>query len=409
MVDSPLATSSEEPAEPTTHHTRTSKRAVDWLLEGSSVTTNRHLKRFAAAPYLQRLLAEPSCDALLRRKSKALRKELIEAYAVIEAIEANLLDGTQPALFVDLCSGKGFLALLLALEFPSARVVAVDSDKRIRTEHLSTFPSVSFVCASITTDEFATQLEELLLAPGGASRQSAADDEHATAAAVATAAATANGRGDSGGGGQGPSSHDDARKEDNNEKTVAATVAAVAAAVGAVAAVVVSAGVFVVVAAATASVALAAAAASPAQSPPRPRATDPSLEPAPRPSSALCVATGVHLCGELSPRAIALFGSIAALDALVLVPCCLDKRYDFGLKAEAKERGIDPYDLKVEELRAQLKDHAADVLLTRDESMLTNAGGGSEHNAKNSILIASRRPLPTAEQRRCRACECDTE
>lgn len=89
------------------------------------------------------------------------------------------------------------------------------------------------------------------------------------------------------------------------------------------------------------------------------------------------------------------------------VPCCLDKRTDFGLKAEARERGVDPYDLKVEELRAQLTGHAASLLLTRDESMRTNAGGESEHAAKNSILVASRHPRPTAGQW-CLPCDAES-
>lgn len=159
-------------------------------------------------------------------------------------------------MLVDLCSGKGFLALLFALEFPSTRVVAVDSDTRIRTEHLAPFHSISFVCASIMTDEFASQLEELLLA-AVAGAPSAAD---VAATATAAAADTANdgGRLDP----RGREGDSDGNADDT---------------------------------------------------------TGPSL-PAPQPSSsALCVATGVHLCGQLSPRAVSLFGRIAALDALVLV------------------------------------------------------------------------------------------
>ena len=89
------------------------------------------------------------------------------------------------------------------------------------------------------------------------------------------------------------------------------------------------------------------------------------------------------------------------------VPCCLDKRTDFGLKALARERGRDPFDLKVEELRAQLTGHAANVIMLRDRSMRTNAGGESEHAAKNSILIASRRPPPPAQQQ-CLACDAES-
>ena len=65
-------------------------RSIDFLLAGESVRTNRHLVRFAAAPYLQRLLDDPHFDGLMTRNSKQLRKELIEAYAVVSAVEALL-------------------------------------------------------------------------------------------------------------------------------------------------------------------------------------------------------------------------------------------------------------------------------------------------------------------------------
>ena len=58
----------------------------------------------------------------------------------------------------------------------------------------------------------------------------------------------------------------------------------------------------------------------------------------------LCVALGVHLCGPLSPAAIGLFEAVPRLDALVLVPCCLDRRTDAALKAEAKAVGVDGED-----------------------------------------------------------------
>ena len=291
------------------------KRSVDWLLEGTSVTTNRYLRRFSRAPYLRRLLAEPSCDALLRRKSKALRKELIEAYAVIEALEAHLLDGRQPAVLVDLCSGKGFLALLLACEFPSARVVAIDSDTRIRIEHFATFPNLSFVCASIMKDEFALQLEELLLTAISTSQQPAAENDHATATAYAGATTNGGGGGQGGdqvggdqvGGGQGDGGQGGGGQGGNGQGGGATTD---------------DDGGGRDEAAADATIALStatAATAATASPPPLARADCPSLMPTPRPSSALCVATGVHLCGELAPRAISLFGHIAALDALVLV------------------------------------------------------------------------------------------
>ena len=39
-----------------------------------------------------------------------------------------------------------------------------------------------------------------------------------------------------------------------------------------------------------------------------------------------CLVVGMHLCGELSLRAIEAFGAIERVDALVLVPCCLPSR-----------------------------------------------------------------------------------
>ena len=63
---------------------------VEFLLAGDSVRTNRYLARFAAAAYLSSLLANPALDGMLRRKGSSLRKELIEAYAVVEALERRV-------------------------------------------------------------------------------------------------------------------------------------------------------------------------------------------------------------------------------------------------------------------------------------------------------------------------------
>ena len=115
------------------------KRSVDFLLEGRSVKSNRLLARFAAAPYLPRLLSEPAFSTMLNRTSRQLRKELIEAYVIVEALESMLALGSQRAspssgdqpsfAVVDLCCGKGFLSLILALEYPSLAVIMVDSNQ----------------------------------------------------------------------------------------------------------------------------------------------------------------------------------------------------------------------------------------------------------------------------------------
>ena len=51
---------------------------------------NRHLARFKAAPYLQQLLDAPEFSPMLSRQSKQLKKELIEAYAIVEVLQRQL-------------------------------------------------------------------------------------------------------------------------------------------------------------------------------------------------------------------------------------------------------------------------------------------------------------------------------
>ena len=201
------------------------KRSVDFLLQGASVRTNPYLRRFAAAPYLQRLLTEPAFSPLLSRTSKQLRKELIEAYVLVDAIEellalgrakggdavgpADGADSRGPAhpasiartiaaaavaangderlcaaggaagggveggtrseqcvgthaTVVDLCSGKGFFSLVLALEYPRLRVIAVDSNAAIKTGHFGLLPNLSFLRADITSAAFAADLDAAL-------------------------------------------------------------------------------------------------------------------------------------------------------------------------------------------------------------------------------------------------------
>ena len=137
-VDAGAASAADAPSTDAPAATR-KKRSVDYLLEGESVKANRHLARFAAAPFLPLLLREPAFGSMLSRTSKALRKEIIEAYVVIEALEA-LARG--PGLVVDLCSGKGFSSVLLALERPELAVLMVDSDQRILLDHVDALPNV---------------------------------------------------------------------------------------------------------------------------------------------------------------------------------------------------------------------------------------------------------------------------
>jgi hypothetical protein len=253
---------------------------------------------------LQQLLDAPEFSPMLSRQSKQLKKELIEAYAIVEVLQRQLLasdEASAPvAAIVDLCSGKGFMSAILALEFPSTRVIMVDIDQRIKTGHVGALPNLRFVRADIMGSAFAAQLTAALAA--------AVDDS------------ISGGRGSSGssssssGGGGGSGEHCGERGD-----LGAATVMG---------------------------------------------------------DRGRCIAVGMHLCGSLAPRAIELFGGCVQLDALVLVPCCLDKRTDTLLKAQAKLRGVDPYEAKVEELCGLLHALPAGGALAGGSGAGAGSGGG---------------------------------
>ena len=255
------------------------RRAVDYLLSGTSVQSNPHLARFASAPYLDWLCSQDAFQPMLNRSSKQLRKEIIESYAVLEALEASLGRSVSQHTFIDLCAGKGFLSVVLALEFPSAFVLQVDNNPRIKTEHIAALANLRYLHADIMDTSFATMLSQEL------------DAIHSKA----------------------------------------------------------------------------------------PPSTRPRY-----------VAMGIHLCGPLSPRAIELFGALDSIEALILVPCCLDRRTDGPVKAKAKILGLDPYEVKVQQLHSLLVEHTEHVHVFRDLAMRTQSGEQHHAGAKNAIMLARR-------------------
>ena len=154
-----------------------SRRSVDYLLAGTSVVTNSHLARFAAAPYLQWLCSSPEFSPMLNRTSKQLRKEIIESYAVIEAIESALAAAhpfddrpLPPSCIVDLCSGKGFLSVLLALEFPDTPVTMLDNNASIKTDHVVMLSNLHFRCADVMSSDISSELADVEIAASGGAR-----------------------------------------------------------------------------------------------------------------------------------------------------------------------------------------------------------------------------------------------
>ena len=142
------------------------KAALDFALEGE--ITNPHLAAFAATP-LRRALLEDARFDYWRRYSRC-KKELIESWAALEQLRRcvrRLFPSSAAAadagahrtgaglVFVELCSGRGCLSMLLAHEFPDATIHMCDADARMKLTHL-THPSmrnVTFHLEDVFTDE----------------------------------------------------------------------------------------------------------------------------------------------------------------------------------------------------------------------------------------------------------------
>ena len=142
------------------------KAALDFALEGE--ITNPHLPAFAATP-LRRALLEDGRFDYWRRYSRC-KKELIESWAALEQLRRcvrRLFPSSAAAddadahrtgaglVFVELCSGRGCLSMLLAHEFPDATIHMCDADARMKLPHLAhpSMRNVTFHLEDVFTDE----------------------------------------------------------------------------------------------------------------------------------------------------------------------------------------------------------------------------------------------------------------
>lgn len=252
-------------------------RSIDWLLKGESVQTQPYLREFAAAQWLQGLLENPGCASMWNVRGRSLRKELTEAFGVLHACRRALAkldtgrparDTARPAVIFDLCCGKGFASLVLALSMPESLVVAVDTDPSMDLSHFCGQPNLVFEALDVTAADAGARLEEIRL------REAVA----------------------------------------------------------------------------------------------RGFALD-----LPR------VAVGMHLCGPLSPHAARIFCDLPAPAALVLAPCCLDKRKS-RVKIKAKSLQVDPHRYWCLSLLLELPLDCRRELMVDDDVL----------SERNSFLLAAR-------------------
>jgi tRNA pseudouridine(38-40) synthase len=129
-------------------------------------------------------------------------------------------------------------------------------------------------------------------------------------------------------------------------------------------------------------------------------ASAPALADASAPASASAfratIAMGMHLCGALSPRLLALAAHLDAIDAVAICPCCLKGSLGDYVKKQSRAAKRDNYDVLLDTLQSLLerdlgpRGRALDV--RRDSSLL------SPRNGFISAVKARPRVAPRVEE-----------
>ena len=114
------------------------------------------------------LLAQPQVitnDTHKPNPSRKLDKELTEAYSAYRQIK-HLLQNSQfdpsQLLFFDICSGKGYLSVLLAYEFPESQIYMIDNDEKMNVEHLQSIPNISLLSWNLRSPKYVSDLSKMI-------------------------------------------------------------------------------------------------------------------------------------------------------------------------------------------------------------------------------------------------------
>eukprot|EP00747_Dinoflagellata_sp_TGD_P029899 gnl/TRDRNA2_/TRDRNA2_134254_c0_seq3.p1 gnl/TRDRNA2_/TRDRNA2_134254_c0~~gnl/TRDRNA2_/TRDRNA2_134254_c0_seq3.p1 ORF type:complete len:349 (-),score=42.62 gnl/TRDRNA2_/TRDRNA2_134254_c0_seq3:348-1394(-) len=121
--------------------------ALDYLLKGESVKTQRYLKEFAEALWLPEVAGRTGCKGLFSKGGRKLRKEVTEAFAVVHASRRALakLDlGADGVVIIDVCCGKGMGSLILAQEFGNSTLHALDRNRHMDLAHFQEQSNIHF-------------------------------------------------------------------------------------------------------------------------------------------------------------------------------------------------------------------------------------------------------------------------
>jgi hypothetical protein len=157
------------------------KRKADFVAENLSEYP-KYVAKWFKAPWYPIIRQDPAFYSFLNHKT--LPKEFAESYAAYKQVKecikkssevntssplAGFLESAlQPVavsevppkdvLIIDLCSGKGFLSILMNFKFPNAHILMIDNMKKINLEHLEKLPRISFWLGNVTSPSFIDDL-----------------------------------------------------------------------------------------------------------------------------------------------------------------------------------------------------------------------------------------------------------
>ena len=101
---------------------------------------NAYGQAFYESDIAHKLAHDPMFDGWSRKRG--LKKEITEAYAALRAVRGTLEGGGgagEDLIFIELCSGRGFVSIVLATEFPKSRVYMIDNDTKMNVDHVKAF------------------------------------------------------------------------------------------------------------------------------------------------------------------------------------------------------------------------------------------------------------------------------
>lgn len=158
------------------------KRKIDYVVARLDEYP-KYVAKWTNASWFAEVRADPSFYSFLNHKS--LPKEFAESYEAYKQVKTCLkktkegettpklkyvLDAAllapepgsplpKDVLFVDMCSGKGFLSVLLNFQFPGAQILMIDNMGKINLEHINNLPRVEFWMTDIKEERFIADLK----------------------------------------------------------------------------------------------------------------------------------------------------------------------------------------------------------------------------------------------------------